>query len=88
MNANAKRVGIAAGLVAAASFAVCATFVAIAPGSTTAFFSYMMHIDLSTMARTITWQSFVVGMLLFSVIVGAHVWLVAALYSALKSRAA
>jgi hypothetical protein len=87
MRLNAKLLGLAAAGIAALSFAVCAILVVVAPGSTTAFFSYVMHIDLASMARVITWDSFVLGMLIFGLIVGVHVWLIGLLYNALKGPA-
>ena len=65
MKLNVKALFFASGIVAAASFVVCALAVAIAPGLTSRFFSFVLHIDLTGLSRTITWGSFFGGMLLF-----------------------
>jgi uncharacterized membrane protein YiaA len=72
MNLNVRALSFASGIVAAASFVVCALAVVIAPWLTSLFFSYVFHIDLTSLSRTITWSSFFGGMLCFSV--GVAVW--------------
>ena len=57
-------------LVSGASYVVCAAFVALAPGLTSQFFGWMMHINLSSLSRHITWGSFFGGLLCFSVLIG------------------
>ena len=83
MRINARRLGLAAAESAAVSYVICALAVALVPGGTNAVFSYVMHADLSGLARTVTWDSFVVGLLLFSAGVGLLVWLAARFYNAL-----
>ena len=53
----------AVGIVTAVLFAICAFFVAIAPEATMAFFSYLLHVDLTGLARPITWAGFFAGVL-------------------------
>jgi len=60
----------AVAIVSAASYAVCAAVVAISPQATTQFFGWVMHIDLSSMTRHITWSSFFGGILCYSMLVG------------------
>jgi hypothetical protein len=78
LKVNVKALSFASGIVAAASFVVCALAVAIAPGLTARSFSYVFHIDLTSLSRTITWSSFFGGMLCFSVgtaiLVGLTAW--------------
>jgi hypothetical protein len=35
-------------------------------------FSNVLHIDLSSLTRAITWPSFLVGLVVFSLLVAAH----------------
>ena len=86
MKLNAKALSFASGIVAAASFIVCALAVAIAPGLTSRFFSYVFHIDLTGLSRTITWGNFFGGMLCFSVGVAILVGLTAWCYNRLAAE--
>jgi uncharacterized protein DUF5676 len=45
---------------------VCSTAVAIAPEATAAFVGYVIHVDLTGFSRTLTWSSFVGGLLFWS----------------------
>ena len=69
MKLNPGAIFWAAGIVSAASYAVCAVFVAIAPGATAQAFSWVMHIDLTGLARHISWLSFFGGMVCFSLVI-------------------
>lgn len=67
MGLDARAFGLAAGLTAAVLFSVCAAAVAIAPGSATSVASFLIHMDLSGMSRSMTWGSFAGGLVLWSV---------------------
>ncbi len=86
MKLNVKALSFASGIVAAASFIVCALAVAIAPGLTSRFFSYVFHIDLTSLSRTITWGNFFGGMLCFSVGVAILVGLTGWCYNRLAAE--
>jgi hypothetical protein len=45
MRLDARAFGLAAGATAAVPFTICALAVAIAPGPTTAFAGYLIHMD-------------------------------------------
>jgi hypothetical protein len=62
MRLDTRAFAMAAGVVAAALFVLCAVAVAIAPGPTTAFFGYIVHLDVSGMRRELTLASFLVGL--------------------------
>jgi hypothetical protein len=70
MKLNTSAVFWAVAFVSAASYVVCATFVAVAPEATSRFLGWAMHIDLSSLARHITWGSFFGGLLWYSLIMG------------------
>lgn len=57
--------------------------VAIAPGPTTAVFGYLVHVDLSTLRRTLTFGSFVGGLTGWTVGAALVFWLAAAVYNRL-----
>ena len=86
MKPNVKALSFASGIVAAASYIVCALAVVVAPGLTARFFSYVFHIDLTSLSRSITWGSFFGGLLCFSVGVVIHVGLTAWCYNRLTAE--
>lgn len=82
---NSKALGISAGIVAAVTFVICGVMVAIAPGSTSAILGWVLHVDMSTMARPISVVSLVGGTILFGLFIGVCVGLVSALYNRFAS---
>ena len=60
---NVWAFGIAVGTAIAAAFTICAFFVALAPQATAAFIGHLLHINLSSLARPITWASYFAGVL-------------------------
>jgi hypothetical protein len=73
--------------VSAASYIVCAAFVAVAPGASSQFFGWVMHMDLSSLARPITWGSFFGGMICYSLVLGGLAWASAWAYNRLVAGA-
>lgn len=63
MKLNTRAFALAVGVATAVIFITCAFFVAVAPGSTAVFFSYLLHVDLTGLARPIGWGSFFAGLL-------------------------
>ena len=63
MKLDIRAFALAVGSVTAVVFTICAFFVAVAPEATRAFFSYLFHIDLTGMASTISWGSYLAGLL-------------------------
>jgi uncharacterized protein DUF5676 len=87
MKLDARAFGLAAGTTAAALFLLCALAVAIAPGATTAFAGYMIHADLSGLSRSLTFGSFVGGLVCWALCTALTFWLVAAIYNRLLGAA-
>lgn len=63
MKLDIRAFAFAVGAVVAASFTICAFFVATAPEATAEFIGYLLHINLSGLTRPITWASYVAGVL-------------------------
>lgn len=63
MRLDTRAFAIAAGTTAGVLFTLCAVAVAVAPGPTTAFFGYLVHLDLSALPRTLTVGSFIGGLI-------------------------
>jgi hypothetical protein len=62
-------------------FIICAAAVAAAPGSTTSVASFLIHMDLSGMSRSMSWGSFAGGLFIWAVGTGLTFGLVAWLYN-------
>ena len=88
MRINARTLGFSTALVAAAAFTTCSLIVAIAPGALSAFVSYALHIDITGIARPITFASYLVGVLFVAVLSGVFVAAVAAAYNGFATRRA
>lgn len=83
MRLDTRAFALAAGAAAAILFTLCALAVAIAPGPTTAFFGYLVHMDLSGLPRTLTFGSFVGGLLAWTVGTALTFGLAATIYNRL-----
>jgi len=83
---NAQALSLATGIVAALSYIVCALAVAVAPAATSQFFSFVFHIDLTSLSRSITWGSFFGGIVCFSLGTAILAGLAAWFYNRLASQ--
>jgi hypothetical protein len=83
MRLDARAFGIAAGAAAAVLFTICALAVALAPGPTTAVAGFLIHMDLSGMTRTISFGSFVGGLIAWTVGTAVTFAFTAAVYNRL-----
>lgn len=81
MKIDSRILGLATALGVAGAFVICTLVVAIAPGSATAFLSYALHIDITGLARPVTWGGFLAGLLLTSVYFGVLVAAVGGIYN-------
>jgi hypothetical protein len=86
MRLDSRAFGLAAGAIAAALFTLCALAVAIAPTWTTAVASTLIHLDLTGIARTITWGSYFAGLVCWSIGTGLVFAAVGGLYNRFLSR--
>lgn len=53
--------GFAAGITAALVSALCAAFIAVAPGAAMTMFGLVIHADLSSLARDVTLTAYLAG---------------------------
>jgi len=88
MRLDTRAFAIASGMTAALLFVLCATAVAIAPGPTTAFFGYIVHLDMSGMRRELTVASFIVGLIAWTLGTALTFGLAAMIYNRLIGPAA
>lgn len=87
MRLDSRAFGLAAGAMAAVLFTVCAFAVAVAPRWTTGLASSLLHLDLSGMARTMSWVSFFTGLVCWAVGTGLTFAAVGSLYNRFHARA-
>ena len=81
MRLELRAFAFAGGLTAAVLFTVCAVAVAVAPEATTAFAGTLIHADLSGVMRTLTWGSFALGLITWTVGTALVFGLVATAYN-------
>ena len=86
MKLNIWGYGIAVGAVVAVAFTICAVFVAIAPEAIADFIGYLLHINLSSLTRPISWGSYFAGVLGIGIWTGLWAAAVAKFYNLLISR--
>ena len=86
MRIDSKLLGYSTALVIAAVFTFCSLIVALVPGALSGFVSYALHIDITGIARPITFASYLVGIVLVAVGSGAVVAAVAGLYNGFARR--
>jgi hypothetical protein len=87
MRLDSRAFGLSAGIVAAVLFTLCAAAVALLPGTTSAFFSSIMHLDLTQLTRPLTWGSFFGGLLVWGIGVGVVFGTAGILYNRMTRRA-
>jgi hypothetical protein len=81
MRIKALALGLAAATITAIAFGLCGLFFVIAPGATSAFVSWVLHVDVATMAQPISAADLLGGIVLFAAYVGLLVGVTAALYN-------
>lgn len=85
---DARAFGLAAAAAAAVLSAVCAAAIAIAPGGTMTLFGYLFHSDLGSLVPTVTWGSFIIGVVGWALLTGITFFGAAVLYNRLAGAEA
>ena len=80
---SVKALTITGAIVAAASYVVCAGFVAIAPDAAATIGTYIVHMDLSKVGRTVTWGGALLGGAFFTAFVALVCAVSGAVYKSL-----
>lgn len=86
MKLNTRSLFIATTVVTGVLYAICALFVAVMPQVTMAFFGYVSHLDLLTIAQPITWGAFLVGLIFFALVTGASAAFIGYYYNRVAVR--
>lgn len=87
MRLKALSLGFAAAIVTAIGFGTCGILFLVAPGPTAAVVSWVLHIDVTGMMRSISAVQLCVGLVLVGSYFGLIVGLTAALYNRLTRAA-
>jgi hypothetical protein len=88
MRLQSRAFGLAAGITAAVLYSLCALLVAVNPGGATALFGFVMHLDLTAVARPLTFAGFLGGVVFWGVLVGLTFAFAARLYNRLADAPA
>ena len=81
MSLDTKSFGLSAAAATAIVYSICALVVSLSPSGAASVLSYVLHLDLSTMARPLSWASYFVGVIAFSITVGLVFALAAGFYN-------
>ena len=84
MKLDAFKLGLATAIVLAIIWLICGALVVVIPAAMMQMSGHMLHADLSGGAWSMHWVGFLFGLVLWSVLGGALVWAVAALYNRLS----
>jgi hypothetical protein len=88
MKLDTRAFAIAAAIIAATLFLICAFFVAVAPEATTRFAGHLIHSDLSGITRSLTWGNFLGGLVCWTLGTGLVAAALARVYNRLAQAGA
>lgn len=88
MKLDTRAFAIAAAIISAALFLICGFFVAVAPEATTNFAGHLIHADLSSFTRSLTWGTFFGGLVCWTLGTGLVAAALAGLYNRLAGARA
>jgi hypothetical protein len=83
MKLNERSLFLATAVTTGIVFLLCSLVVTLAPRPSWAFFSYILHTNLTGIAQTLTWGSFITGLLVWSLGTGLYAAVVARLHNRL-----
>jgi len=81
MNIVASKFALAATYTVAILWVICSIILLAIPGISMRASGYMMHGDFSAMQWQMHFTSFLVGLILWSVVAGLFAWLLAVIYN-------
>lgn len=83
---SGRSLSIATAIITGLVYTICILFITLIPQAAMAFFSYILHADLTNIARTVTWGSFIGGLIFWSVGTALYAALLARLYNSFVPR--
>jgi hypothetical protein len=88
MPIHIRAFAIALSIVGATAYLLGAVLHVISPWGAPALVAYIVHVDVAPLARSFTWDSFVVGLAIFAAVAAVLGALTAWLYNMLAHRTA
>ncbi len=82
---SANKLFVATAVVFAVLWIICSALVALLPGMVLAATGYMVHSELESFRWSLTGTGFIGGLILWSLIPGITIWLIAAAYNRLAT---
>ncbi len=86
MKLSARSLFLATAITTGIAYLLCILFVILAPQPTMAFFSSILHANLTGITLTVTWGNFITGLLFWSIVPGLYAALLARLYNRFSFR--
>lgn len=83
MTLNANKLFLATAVVFALLWIICSALVAVIPDAMLTMTGYMVHAELEAFRWSLTGTGFAGGLLLWALVPGIAVWLIAAAYNRL-----
>ena len=80
---NVRALTVTGVVVAAATYVICAVFVALAPDAASTLGTYVTHMDLMRVGRTVTWGGALIGFVFFTAFVAIVCGASASIYNRL-----
>lgn len=77
---------LATAIITGIAYLICFLYLIVAPQATMTFFSYALHVNLAGITPNLTWASFIIGLLVWSVGTGLYAAFVARLYNKVSVR--
>ena len=81
MNLNANKLALSTAITFGLLWVICSALVALIPGATLRMTGYMVHAELAAFQWSLSFANFIGGLVLWSVLSGLVVWLVARIYN-------
>lgn len=81
MNLNANKLAFATSVVFGFLWIICSALVAFFPGAMLRMTGYMVHAEVTSFQWSLTWAGFIGGLVLWSLLPGLIVWMVARFYN-------
>jgi hypothetical protein len=85
MMLNANKLFVATAAVFGFLWIICSALVAVLPGPMLRMTGYMVHAQVDGFAWSLSWAGFIGGLVLWSLLSGLIVWLVARVYNRISA---
>lgn len=81
MKIHTYKLALTTGIAFSVLWVICSAFIALIPDLSMALTGIMFHANLSSMAWTITWSGFFIGLIAWAILGGTSAWLIGLFYN-------